>query len=48
MLSFCRGIIANLSSREHRVAIGTATNSPRHLRVCTLYPFRDRAYGEFS
>ena len=47
MLSFCRGTIANLSSREHRVAICTATNSPRHLRVRTLYPFLDRAYSEF-
>jgi hypothetical protein len=40
------GTIANLSSREHHVAICTATNCLRHLRVGAVYPFRDCAYGE--
>ena len=38
--------IANPSSREHRLAICTATDYLCNLRVCTLYPICDRASGE--
>ena len=34
--------IANLSSREHYVAICTATDCLRYLPVSNVYPFRDR------
>src|SRR6266702_4582447 len=40
------GTIADLSSREHRLAICAATDSLRHLRVRTLYPIHDRASGK--
>jgi hypothetical protein len=42
------GTTANLSSHEHRVAIGTAADSLRHLRVRTLYPILDRASSKFK
>jgi hypothetical protein len=38
--------IANDSSREHHVAICTATNCLRHLHVGVVYPFRDCACSE--
>ena len=40
------GTIANLSSREHCVAICTATDALRYLRVRTLYSIHDRASGK--
>lgn len=40
------GTIANRSSREHRMAICTATDSLRHMRIRILYHILDQASGK--
>ena len=47
VLSFCWVTTATLSLHEHRVAVGTAADSLRHLRLRGLRPILDCASSEY-